>query len=132
MTTTTNISVTTPRIGLFEIPRRVPRPIEQFEAQLENIHLAENLGMNSYWAAQAHFNAIGSPSSLSVLSAASQRTQHIRLGTAVITLAFEDPIRLAETASVVNTLTHNRLELGVGKGNPRGRSSAAYRAFGAS
>lgn len=132
MTTITNTHLTTPNIGLFEIPRRVSRPAEQFEAQLKNAQLAEDLGMHSYWAAQAHFSAIGLPSSLSVLSAVSQRTQHIRLGTAVITLAFENPIRLAETASVVNTLAHNRLELGVGKGNPRGRASAAYRAFGAS
>lgn len=129
MTIITKTNAASPRIGLFEIPRRVSQPAEQFEAQLNNVKLAEDLGINSYWAAQAHFSAIGSPSSLSVLAAATQRTEHIRLGTAVVTLAFEDPLRLAETSAVVNSLSHDRLELGVGKGNSRGLSAAAYRAF---
>src|SRR5699024_10284649 len=64
LTTITNTHLTTPNIGLFEIPRRVSRPAEQFEAQLKNAQLAEDLGMHSYWAAQAHFSAIGLPSSL--------------------------------------------------------------------
>ncbi len=38
-------------------------------------------------------------------------------------------MRLAESAALVNVLTRDRLELGVGKGNPRG-SEDAYRAFG--
>lgn len=129
MTTTTNPSLKQLRTGLFEIPRRVSFPVEQFEAQLDNAQLADALGFHSYWAAQAHFSPIGSPSALNVLSAITQRTRRIRLGTAVVTLAFENPLRLAENASVVNSLSHNRLELGVGKGNPKGRSSTAYTAY---
>lgn len=45
-------------------------------------------------------------------------------------LAFDNPIRLAESAALVNTLSDHRLELGVGKGNPRGFSTDAYNAFG--
>lgn len=129
MTITTKTTLNRLRTGVFEIPRRVPYPVEQFEAQLDNAQLADDLGFHSYWAAQAHFSPIGSPSALNVLSAATQRTQRIRLGTAVVTLAFENPLRLAENASVVNALSHNRVELGVGKGNPKGRSSTAYTAF---
>ena len=129
MTITTKTSLTQLRTGLFEIPRRVAFPVEQFEAQLYNAQRADELGFHSYWAAQAHFSPIGSPSALNVLAAATQRTQRIRLGTAVVTLAFENPLRLAENASVVNSLSHNRLELGVGKGNPKGRSSTAYTAY---
>lgn len=97
---------------------------------MRNVKLAEDLGFDTYWAAQGHFSEIGSPSSLILLAAAAQHVQKVRLGTAVITLAFEQPLRLAENVAVVNTLSGDRLEVGVGKGNPRGRSSAAHRAYG--
>jgi alkanesulfonate monooxygenase SsuD/methylene tetrahydromethanopterin reductase-like flavin-dependent oxidoreductase (luciferase family) len=96
----------------------------------ESIELAEELGYGFAWIAEAHFSSnFGIPVALPVLAAVTQRVSRIALGTAVIPLAFDVPLRLAESAALVNVLARDRLELGVGKGNPRG-SEDAYSAFG--
>jgi len=54
------------------------------------------------------------------------RTSTIRLGTGIVTLPLEEPIRVAEDAAVLDLLINGRLELGVGTGgNP-----TAFAAFG--
>ena len=50
----------------------------------------------------------------------------IRLATAITVLPLEDPIRLAEDVSVVDTLSGGRVEIGVGSGG----SPIEYAAFG--
>lgn len=79
---------------------------------------AERLGYHSVWLAQHHFGAEDGtvPSPLVVLAAVAMRTERIRLGTAVITLALEDPIRTAEDAALVDLLSDERVELGIGSG----------------
>jgi alkanesulfonate monooxygenase SsuD/methylene tetrahydromethanopterin reductase-like flavin-dependent oxidoreductase (luciferase family) len=68
----------------------------------------------------------GLPSPFPFLAAAAERTKRIRLGTAVVILPLENPIRLAEDAAVVDTLSGGRLELGVGSGF----DPIAYKAIG--
>jgi alkanesulfonate monooxygenase SsuD/methylene tetrahydromethanopterin reductase-like flavin-dependent oxidoreductase (luciferase family) len=51
-----------------------------------------------------------------LLAAVAERTQRIELGTGVIVLPFEDPIRLAEDASVLDALSGGRVQLGLGSG----------------
>jgi alkanesulfonate monooxygenase SsuD/methylene tetrahydromethanopterin reductase-like flavin-dependent oxidoreductase (luciferase family) len=106
-------------------------PRETYQSSLETILTAEALGYSCAWVAEAHFNAhIALPVALTFLAAAAYATDRIRLGTAVVPLAFDNPIRLAESAALVNTMSDHRLEFGVGKGNPRGFSTDAYNAFG--
>jgi alkanesulfonate monooxygenase SsuD/methylene tetrahydromethanopterin reductase-like flavin-dependent oxidoreductase (luciferase family) len=106
-------------------------PGQVYRDALSAIQLADALGYSYVWVAEAHFSSlIGVPAALSLLAAATQVADRIRLGTAVVPLAFDNPLRLAETAALVNTLSGQRLELGVGKGNPRGFSTDAYNAFG--
>jgi len=106
-------------------------PGRVYRDALDAIQLAESLGYSYAWVAEAHFSPlIGVPAALGFLAAATQLTDRIRLGTAVIPLAFDNPLRLAETAALVNALSAQRLEFGVGKGNPRGFSTDAYNAFG--
>ena len=76
---------------------------------------AERLGFDVGWIRVRHFEEFPS-SPLTFLSAASQRTTRIRLGTGVIPLRYEDPIRLAEDAATVDLLSGGRLELGVSSG----------------
>ena len=54
--------------------------------------------------------------SVAVLAAAAQRTTRINLGTAIIILPVEDPLRVAEDAAVVDILSGGRLQLGLGTG----------------
>jgi alkanesulfonate monooxygenase SsuD/methylene tetrahydromethanopterin reductase-like flavin-dependent oxidoreductase (luciferase family) len=68
--------------------------------------------------AQHHFLNGGArlPSTLTFLAAAAERTRRIQLGTAIVILPLEDPIRVAEDAAVVDTLSGGRLQLGLGTG----------------
>jgi alkanesulfonate monooxygenase SsuD/methylene tetrahydromethanopterin reductase-like flavin-dependent oxidoreductase (luciferase family) len=71
--------------------------------------------------AQHHFDVEegGLPSPLVFLAWMAAQTDRIRLGTAIITLALEDPVRVAEDAAVLDVLCGGRLELGVGTGGDR-------------
>lgn len=55
---------------------------------------------------------------VAVLAAASQRTRRIELGTAVIPLGWENPLRLAEDLATVDILSGGRLNPGVSVGPP--------------
>lgn len=114
--------MSTPSIGFFtRLLDDVPQA-ERYEIALRQIEAAERLGYRSAWIAQHHFDASegGLPSPFVLLGAAAQRTSSIRLGTAVVTLAHENAVRVAEDASVVDALSAGRLELGLGTGaNPR-------------
>ena len=66
------------------------------------------------------------PSPFAFLGFVAAQTSRIRLGTGIVTLPLEDPVRVAEDAAVVDVLSNGRLELGVGTGgNP-----SAFAAFG--
>jgi alkanesulfonate monooxygenase SsuD/methylene tetrahydromethanopterin reductase-like flavin-dependent oxidoreductase (luciferase family) len=105
-------------------------PGQVYRDALDAIPVAESLGYSYAWVAEAHFSSlIGVPAALGLLAAATQVAERIRLGTAVVPLAFDSPLRLAETAALVNVLSGQRLEFGVGKGNPRGFSTDAFNAF---
>jgi alkanesulfonate monooxygenase SsuD/methylene tetrahydromethanopterin reductase-like flavin-dependent oxidoreductase (luciferase family) len=78
--------------------------------------IADELGFDSVWVAQHHLAAECGhlPSPFVFLAAVAARTSRVRLGTAVITLPLEDPIRTAEDAAVADLLSGGRIELGVG------------------
>jgi alkanesulfonate monooxygenase SsuD/methylene tetrahydromethanopterin reductase-like flavin-dependent oxidoreductase (luciferase family) len=90
--------------------------------------VADELGFDVGWVAQHHVSGgIGGLSSAwTFLSYAAARTNQIRLGTAITILPLEDPIRLAEDVSAVDTLSGGRVEIGVGSG----ASDLEYAAFG--
>ena len=100
-------------IGLFDgaDPRR------GHESTLEIIELGERLGFDSAWVRHRHLQ-YGISSPVAVLAAASQRTERIELGTAVIPLGWENPLRLAEDLATVDLLSGGRLNPGVSVGPP--------------
>lgn len=100
-------------IGLFDEadPRR------GHESTLEIIQLGERLGFDSAWVRHRHLQ-YGISSPVAVLAAASQRTSRIELGTAVIPLGWENPLRLAEDLATVDLLSGGRLNPGVSVGPP--------------
>ena len=100
-------------IGLFDEadPRR------GHESTLEIIELGERLGFDSAWLRHRHLQ-YGISSPVAVMAAASQRTSRIELGTAVIPLGWENPLRLAEDLATVDILSGGRINPGVSVGPP--------------
>lgn len=90
----------------------------RYQETLEQIVYAEELGFDTAWLAELHFNPSFSimPAPLIMAAAVAQRTTRIRLGTAVLLLPLHHPLRTAEEAAVVDLLSQGRLELGVGRG----------------
>jgi alkanesulfonate monooxygenase SsuD/methylene tetrahydromethanopterin reductase-like flavin-dependent oxidoreductase (luciferase family) len=87
------------------------------ETTLRVVELGERLGLDSAWVRNRHLqHGISSP--VAVLAAATQRTRRIELGTAVIPLAWENPLRLAEDLATVDVLSGGRLHPGVSVGPP--------------
>ncbi|MFM9626941.1 LLM class flavin-dependent oxidoreductase [Streptomyces galilaeus] len=92
-------------------------PRRGHETTLEIIELGERLGFDSAWLRHRHLQ-YGISSPVAVLAAASQRTGRIELGTAVIPLGWENPLRLAEDLATVDVLSGGRLNPGVSVGPP--------------
>jgi alkanesulfonate monooxygenase SsuD/methylene tetrahydromethanopterin reductase-like flavin-dependent oxidoreductase (luciferase family) len=87
------------------------------ETTLEVIELGERLGFDSAWVRHRHLQ-YGISSPVALLAAATQRTRRIDLGTAVIPLGWENPLRLAEDLATVDILSGGRLNPGVSVGPP--------------
>jgi alkanesulfonate monooxygenase SsuD/methylene tetrahydromethanopterin reductase-like flavin-dependent oxidoreductase (luciferase family) len=100
-------------IGLFD----GDDPGPGHESTLRVIELGEQLGFDSAWVRHRHLQ-YGISSPVAVLAAATQRTSRIELGTAVIPLGWENPLRLAEDLATVDLLSGGRLNPGVSVGPP--------------
>ena len=107
-----------PRIGFFTRLLEKGTAAQRYDWALQQIQQAERAGFATAWIAQHHFNADegGLPTPWPLLGAAAHATQRIRLGTAVVTLPHENPVRAAEDAAVVDILSGGRLEFGVAPG----------------
>ncbi len=103
-------------------------PAERYRLATEQIIYAEAYGFDSAWVAQHHFRAEegGLPAPFVFLAQAAAKTSRIRLGTGIVTLPLENPVRVAEDASVLDLLSGGRLELGMGSGG----TPSAFAAFG--
>jgi putative FMN-dependent luciferase-like monooxygenase len=94
---------------------------ERYRLAAEQIAHAEKHGYDAAWVAQHHFHEHegGLPSPFVFLAHLAAQTTRIRLGTGIVTLPLELPVRVAEDAIVLDLISDNRLELGVGNGgNP--------------
>jgi alkanesulfonate monooxygenase SsuD/methylene tetrahydromethanopterin reductase-like flavin-dependent oxidoreductase (luciferase family) len=89
--------------------------------------LAEEIGFDAVWLAEHHFSDYGVAPSTAVLAAAiAARTSTIRIGTGVLVLPFQDPLRVAEDFALVDQISDGRLDFGVG----RGYQPHEYKGFG--
>jgi alkanesulfonate monooxygenase SsuD/methylene tetrahydromethanopterin reductase-like flavin-dependent oxidoreductase (luciferase family) len=88
-----------------------------FREFIENNVEAEALGYHSTFLVEHHFTGFGQVSAtLNFLTWLGARTTTLRLGTAVMVLAWHNPVLLAEQAATLDLLSGGRLDLGIGKG----------------
>src|SRR5215207_10166488 len=112
------------RFGIF-YEHQLPRPWEGDAEQrlisdaLEQVELADRLGIDSVWEVEHHFLEEHSHSSASevFLGAASQRTQRIRLGFGIVAIppGYQHPARVAEKVAMLDLVSGGRVEFGTGE-----------------
>ena len=116
------------RLGFFTRLLDQVDAAERYRLATEQIRHAETSGFDSAWIAQHHFHEGegGLPAPFVFLAHVAAHTSRIRLGTGIVTLPLELPIRVAEDAVVTDLMSEGRLEVGVGPGG----NLTAFTAFG--
>ena len=117
------------RLGFLTHVQGRDEPSAVYRNAAELFVAADELGFDVGWVAQHHAPLGGHgglPSPWTFLANVAARTTRIRLATAITILPLEDPLRLAEDVSVVDTISGGRVEIGVGSG----ASKIEYAAFG--
>jgi len=109
-------------LGLFDIMQIDPTDpaghADVFRRRLDDWAYADEIGLDLACTAERHFMGHYRSSAPTVwVSAASQRTQRIRLGILAYTLPLHPPVQLAEEIAVLDQVSGGRLEVGVGLGH---------------
>jgi alkanesulfonate monooxygenase SsuD/methylene tetrahydromethanopterin reductase-like flavin-dependent oxidoreductase (luciferase family) len=112
------------KFGIF-YEHQLPRPWEEGDEQqliqdaLDQIELADKLGIEYAWEVEHHFLEEYSHSSAPevFLAAASQRTRNIRLGHGIVQTPplFNHPARVAERIAMLDLVSNGRAEFGTGE-----------------
>ncbi|HLQ62783.1 MAG TPA: LLM class flavin-dependent oxidoreductase, partial [Candidatus Acidoferrales bacterium] len=112
------------KFGLF-YEHQLPRPWAAGDERrllmdaLEQVELADRLGIDYVWEVEHHFLEEYSHSSAPevFLAAASQRTERIRLGHGIVQLplGFNHPARVAERIATLDLVSGGRVEFGTGE-----------------
>jgi alkanesulfonate monooxygenase SsuD/methylene tetrahydromethanopterin reductase-like flavin-dependent oxidoreductase (luciferase family) len=118
--------VTRLRIAVHSDLREHGEQASVYRETLDLFSHAEQLGFDTAWVRSYHFRRRsgtpgfsfpgGLPSPFTFLGTLAGRTSRIRLGTAVVPLPLENPVRVAENAAVLDAISSGRLELGVSNG----------------
>src|SRR6202021_3022166 len=116
------------RLGFFTRLLDQADAAERYRLAIAQIVHAERCGFDSAWVAQHHFHEDegGLPAPFVFLANVAAQTARIRLGTGIVTLPLELPVRVAEDAAVLDLMCGGRLEVGIGPGG----NLSAFEAFG--
>jgi len=112
------------KFGIF-YEHQLPRPwgarseLDIFQEALEQVELADRLGLDSAWEVEHHFLEEYSHSSAPevFLAACSQRTRRIRLGHGIVLMppAYNPPARVAERIATLDLVSQGRVDFGTGE-----------------
>src|SRR5713101_6088411 len=110
------------KFSLFHLPSFFPQfhsSEEQFyQDMLVETDRAESYDFHSVWFAEHHFHNYGGhlPAVPVIGAAVAQRTKKLRIGSGIVLLPLQDPIRVAEEFALLDCLSGGRLEFGIGRG----------------
>jgi alkanesulfonate monooxygenase SsuD/methylene tetrahydromethanopterin reductase-like flavin-dependent oxidoreductase (luciferase family) len=116
------------QFGIF-YEHQIPRPWNDgdehrlFKQALEQVELADRLGIDVAWEVEHHFLEEYSHSSAPevFLAACSQRTKRIRLGHGIVLMppGYNHPARVAERIATLDLVSDGRVEWGTGESSSR-------------
>lgn len=92
-------------------------PVLVMKNLMEEIKLADQVGLNAYAIGEHHREEFLSSAPLVILGAAAAVTQNIRLSTAVTVLSSDDPVRVFEQFATLDLLSNGRAEIMAGRGS---------------
>jgi len=112
------------KFGIF-YEHQLPRPWDEdselrlFQEALDQVELADRLGIEYAWEVEHHFLEEYSHSSAPevFLAACSQRTKNIRLGHGIVLMppGYNHPARVAERVATLDLVSGGRVDLGTGE-----------------
>lgn len=112
------------KFGIF-YEHQLPRPwgegdeLRLFQEALDQVELADKLGIDYAWEVEHHFLEEYSHSSAPevFLAACSQRTKTIRLGHGIVLMppGYNHPARIAERIATLDLVSNGRVEFGTGE-----------------
>jgi alkanesulfonate monooxygenase SsuD/methylene tetrahydromethanopterin reductase-like flavin-dependent oxidoreductase (luciferase family) len=116
------------QFGIF-YEHQIPRPwqdgseLKLFQDALDQVELADRLGIDYAWEVEHHFLEEYSHSSAPevFLAACSQRTKNIRLGHGITLMppGYNHPARVAERIATLDLVSNGRVEWGTGESSAR-------------
>ncbi len=116
------------KFGIF-YEHQIPRPwaegaeLKLFQDALDQVELADKLGIDHAWEVEHHFLEEYSHSSAPevFLAAASQRTKNIRLGHGIVLMPpnYNHPARIAERLATLDLVSNGRVDWGTGESASR-------------
>ena len=116
------------KFGIF-YEHQLPRPWEEdsehrlLHEALDQVELADRLGIDYAWEVEHHFLEEYSHSSAPevFLAACSQRTKYIRLGHGIVLMppGYNHPARVAERISTLDIVSNGRVDWGTGESSSR-------------
>lgn len=113
-------------IGLYSFAENTPDPLngnrlqspaERLSDLLEEIELADQLGLDFYGLGEHHRADYVAASPVTILAAAAARTKNIRLSTAVTVLSSDNPVRVYQQFATLDLLSNGRAEIMAGRGS---------------
>ena len=112
-------------IGIYTFAERTPdaktgrlvSAEERLADLLEEMELADSLGLDVFGVGEHHRPDYVSSSPAVVLAAGAARTKRIRLTSAVSVLSSDDPVRVFQDFATLDLLSHGRAEIMAGRGS---------------
>jgi len=96
---------------------RTVTPAERLRDLIEEIELADQVGLDVFGVGEHHRPDFAVSAPAVVLAAALERTQRIRLTSAVNVLSSDDPVRVFQQFATLDLLSGGRAEIMVGRGS---------------
>ncbi len=99
------------------VPRKGINAHQRIQNLLEEIKLADKLGIDVFGVGEHHRDDYAVSSPTTILAAAAAVTENIKLSSAVTVLSSEDPVRVYQQFATVDLISNGRAEIMAGRGS---------------